>query len=92
MLLLSGSGRHRSVRLGQQADFVGVGVHHVREPDVVAGPAEALQVGERAHTELLLAEAVLVDGFGQVGMQSDARMAPRQLGGVAHQVRGYAER
>ena len=47
-------------------------VNAVRKPDVVAEPAHLLDVVDRTAAELLLAELVLVDGLGEVGMHPHA--------------------
>ena len=52
--------------------LAGVEVDAVREPDVVAEPAELLDVLERPHAEALHAERLLVDRLGEVGVQADA--------------------
>ena len=58
----------------------------MREPDVVAEPAEVVEVLDRAHPELLQAERLLVEGLGEVGVQPHAAAAG-ELGGLAHQPR-----
>ena len=52
-----------------------VEVHAVREPDVVAEPAELLEVLDRPHAEQLEAERLLLDGLGHVRVQADAALA-----------------
>ena len=63
--------RDAGARLAEPRDL-GVGeVHAVREPDVVAEPAELLEVLDRPHAEQLQAERLLLDGLGHVGMKTD---------------------
>ena len=57
----------------------------VREPHVVAQPAEVLEVLHRAHAEALDAEDLLVERLGQVGVQPHAAAA-RELRGLGHQL------
>ena len=52
-------------------------MHAVREPDVVAEPAELLQVLDRPHAEELEAERLLLDGLGHVGVQPHAALRAR---------------
>ena len=47
----------------------------MREPDVLAEPAELLDVLERAHAEALATERLLVDRLGEVGVEPDAARA-----------------
>ena len=68
-----------------------VEVDAVREPDVLAEPAELLDVLERAHAEALEAERLLVDRLGEVGVEPDAARAS-QLRRLRHQLAGHAER
>ncbi len=65
--------------LGQHRDFITARMHHVRKPDIVAGPAEALQIGQWTHTEEIFAKPILVDSFGEVGMQPDPIVSACQL-------------
>ena len=81
----AGAGRAHPPRLAV------VEVHAVREPDVVAEPAEVVEVLERPHAEALEAELLLVVGLGEVGVQPHAARAG-QLGGLAHQLAGDGER
>ena len=76
----------------QAPDLVGIRVHHVREPDVVTAPAQAFDIGDRPLTELAFAEAVFVEGLGEMGVQAHAVVAAREFGALAHQLRGHAER
>src|SRR5690606_5981332 len=70
----------------------GVGeVHRVREPHVLAQPAELLGVLHRGAAELGGALLLLVEGLGEVGVQPDA-LVPGQLGGAAHQLGADRER
>ena len=85
----------RALELGQCAtpvpgraearDLALVEVHAVREPHVVAQPAEPLEVLDRAHAEALEAERLLVDRLGQVGVQADAA-PPREHRRLGHQL------
>ena len=65
--------------MSQGFNFIVVGMHHMRKPDVVAGPSEALQIGNRALTKLLLAEAIFVGSFRQMGVQIDLVVSARQF-------------
>ena len=67
--------RDARARLAEARDLALVEVHAVREPDVVAEPAELLEVLDRAHAEALQAERLLLDGLGHVRVQPHA--APR---------------
>ena len=49
----------------------------MREPDVVAEPAQLLEVLDRAHAEALEAERLLLDGLGHVRVQPDAALAAK---------------
>ena len=64
-----------------------VEVDAVREPDVVAEPAEVVEVLQRPNAEALEAERLLVGGLGQVRVQAHAARAG-QLGRLAHQLAG----
>ena len=66
-------------------------VHAVREPDVVAEPAELLEVLDRPHAEPLEAERLLLDGLGHVRVQPNAALAG-ELRRLGHQLLGDAER
>ena len=83
--------RDAGARRAHPADLALVEMHAVREPDVVAQPAEVVEQLERAHAEALEAEALLVARLGQVGVQPHAAR-PRELGRVAHQLRRDRER
>ena len=72
-------------RLAEALYFVVVEVHAVGEPDVVAQPAEALEVLDRPAAEQLEAEALLVLGLGHVRVQADAFVAGERRC-LAHQV------
>ena len=87
----SGSARPRCRVSPKRRTSRVVEVHAVREPHVVAEPAELLEVLDRAAAEQLDAEALLVLGLGHVGVQADAARAG-QLGRLAHQLLGDAER
>ena len=75
----AGAGRAHPLRLRA------VQVHAVREPDVVAEPAERLDVLDRPHAEALEAELLLVVRLGEVRVQAHAARAG-ELGGLAHQL------
>ena len=62
----------------------------MREPDVVAEPAEAVEVLERAHAEALEAERLLVVGLREVRVQPHAARAG-QLRGLAPSARRLTE-
>src|SRR5262245_25694430 len=66
-------------------------MHAMREPYVIAEPAQLLEVLDRSHSEELLAEPLLLDGLGQVRVQAHAAR-PRKLRGLAHQLLRDAER
>ena len=66
-------------------------VHAVREPYVVAEPAERFDVVDRTGAEVGEAELLLVGGLGEVGVQADAERA-RQLRAIAHELAGDRER
>ena len=83
--------RDARARLAEAAHLRVVQVHAVREPDVVAEPAEPLQVLDRAAAEQLDAEALLVLGLRHVRVQPHAAGAG-QLGRLAHQLLRDAER
>ena len=68
-----------------------VEVDAVGEPDVVAEPAQVVEVLQRAHAEALEAERLLVVGLGEVRVQPHAARAG-QLGRLAHQLAGDRER
>ena len=87
----AGAVRHAAAGAGEEGDLRLVQVDAVGVPDVGAGPAERLDVVHRAGAELLQAERVLVQRLGQVGVQADA-VGAGQLGALAHQVAGDAER
>ena len=77
--------RDAGAGLAEARDLALVEVHAVREPDVVAEPAELLEVLDRAHAEALAAERLLVDRLGQVRVQPHAAPAG-ELGGLGHQL------
>ena len=88
--------RGRAVRdagagLAEPAHLALVEVHAVGEPDVVAEPADLLEVLDRPHAEQLEAELLLVERLGHVGVQPHAAL-PRELGGLGHQLLRDAER
>ena len=70
----------------QRCYFVPVQVHHVGEPDIVAGPSQALHIFQRLHTKLLLTKSIFIDGLGQMRMQIYGRVATRQFGGFFQQI------
>ena len=78
-------------RLAEARDLALVEVHAVREPDVVAEPAELLEVLDRPHAEELQAERLLLDGLGHVRVQPHAALAG-ELGRLGHQLARDAER
>ena len=78
-------------RLAEARDLGGVDVHAVGEPDVVAEPAEPLEVLDRAAAEALPAELLLVDRLGEVRVQAHAARAG-ELGRLEHQLLGHRER
>ena len=81
----AGAGRAHARRLGLvEMDAVG-------EPHVVAEPADAVEVLQRPHAELLEAELLLVDRLGQVRVQPHATAA-RELGSLHEQLARDAER
>ena len=63
----------------------------MREPDVVAEPADVLEVLDRPHPEHLEAERLLLDGLGHVRVQPHAALAGVH-GGLGHQLARHAER
>ena len=67
--------RDAGPRLAEPRDLAVGEVHAVREPDVVAEPAELLEVLDRPHAELLEAERLLLDGLGHVRVQPHAALA-----------------
>ena len=75
----------------KRATSRGVDVDAVREPHVVAEPAEPLEVLDRPAAEALLAEPLLVDRLGEVRVQAHAARA-RERGRLAHQRLGDRER
>ena len=75
----------------KRRDLGVVEVHAVRQPHVVAEPAELVEVVDGAHAEALLTEALLVERLGQMRMQAHAATA-RQLGGIGHQPARHRER
>ena len=50
-----------------------------------------LHVLQRPHAEFLLAETILIESFGQVGVQAHLRMSARQFHALSHQFPGDAE-
>jgi hypothetical protein len=66
-------------------------MHAVRQPDVVAEPAEVLEVLDRTYAEALQAEDLLVERLGQMGVQAHAAAA-RELRGLGHQLGRHRER
>ena len=87
----AGAVRDPGAGLAEAAHLGVVEVHAVREPHVVAQPAELFEVLDRAAAEQLQAELLLVLGLGHVRVQADAARAG-QLGRLAHQLLGDAER
>ena len=57
----------------------------VREPGPRAEPSAIVEIVERAAAVELLAEAVLVLGFGEMGVQPARRSLRRELRGRSHQ-------
>ena len=72
-------------RLAEARDLALGQVHAVREPDVVAEPAELLEVLDRPHAEQLQAERLLLDGLGHVRVQPHAARAG-ELRRLGHQL------
>jgi hypothetical protein len=62
-----------------------VEVHAMREPHVVAEPAELLQVLDGAHAEALQAEGLLVERLGKVRVQAHPTLA-RERRRLGHQL------
>ena len=83
--------RHAGAGLAEPPHLALVQVHAVGEPDVVAEPADLLEVLDRAHAEQLEAELLLVERLGHVGVQADVPRS-RELGRLGHQLLGDAER
>ena len=83
--------RHAGARRAEARDLVRAQMDAVREPDVVAQPAEVLEVLHGAHAEALEAEDLLVERLGQVGVQAHAA-APRELRRLGHQLGRDRER
>ncbi len=77
--------------LGELGDVGVVHVDAVRHPDVLAEPADRLEVVGRAHPEQLLAEGLLLGRLGAVGVQPDP-LAAGEFGGLAQQPGGDRER
>ena len=77
--------------LAELRDLALVEVDAVGEPDVVAEPADLLEVLDRPDAEQLEAELLLVERLRHVGVEADA-LLPRELGGLRHQPLGDAER
>ena len=75
----AGAGRAHPLRLAA------VEVHAVREPDVVAEPAQAVEVLERPLPEALEAERLLVVGLGEMSVQAHAAGAG-ELRRLRHQL------
>ena len=71
--------------LAEAAHLALVEVDAVGEPDVVAEPAELLEVLDRAHAEQLEAELLLVLASRPCACAAERRAA-RVLGGLAHQL------
>jgi hypothetical protein len=76
---------------GEPGDRGVVEVHGVRHPDVVAEPAQRVDVLGGGRPEPRLAERLLVVGLGQVGVQPHAVPAGER-GGLGHQLSGDRER
>ena len=79
--------RDAGPRLAEARDLAVGQVHAVREPDVVAEPAEVLEVLDRPHAEALEAERLLLDRLGQVRVQPHAALAG-ELGRLGASARG----
>src|SRR5690606_28225229 len=76
---------HTGTGLGEAADVLVAQVDAVGEPDVRSEPAEAVQVRHGRGAHLLAAVFLLVQRFGEVGVQPYAHLAG-QFGGDAQQV------
>ena len=83
--------RDAGAGLAEAADLALVEVDAVGEPDVVAQPADLLEVLDRPHAEQLEAELLLVERLGHVRVQPDAAL-PRELRRLGHQLLRDAER
>ena len=85
-----GAVRHPGARGGQAADLVVVYEDPVGKPDVGAGPAQVLGVLDGTGAEGLQAEALLVHGLGEMGVEPHP-LVPGQLGRGPHQVGAHRE-
>jgi hypothetical protein len=63
----------------------------VRQPHVIAEPAELVEVVDGTYAEAFLTEALLVERLGKMCMQAHAAAA-RELSGVGHQPTRHRER
>jgi len=81
-----GTMRDASPTLCDLADLSVIEMDAVREPDVIAGPAEVLHQLKGPLPKTVQAKSLLVERLCQVCVESDA-MTPRQLSRVAHQLR-----
>ena len=70
--------------IGQHANFLALRVHHMSKPDIVAGPAKALHIWQRAHAEQFFTKSIFIDGFGQMGVQVNPGVTPCKRRGVTH--------
>ena len=82
-LVAAGAVADRRSRQRQPPDFIGVEMDAVREPGPLAEPAAILQIVERTAAVDFLAEAVLVLGFGEMGVQPHVVPAPRARRSIA---------
>ena len=74
----------------QAGDFVRVEMNAMGQPGARAEPADAVQVIHGAQAEALQAEVLLVEGFGQVGVQAHVQLLG-QFGALAHDFLSHRE-